>query len=84
MFTARAATLPGTSALPKRSSQSVMWWAWHLVAGHRAARAAAAAVLGTKGGLTDIDDLTLACGKDNRLVTENGWRTRKLTDSARL
>ena len=36
-----------------------------LVAGHRAARAAAAAVLGTKGGLTDIDDLTLACGKDN-------------------
>ena len=28
-----------------------------------------------KGGLTDIDDLTLACGKDNRLVTENGWRT---------
>ena len=30
-----------------------------------------------KGGLTDIDDLTLACGKDNRLVTENDWRTRK-------
>ena len=33
-----------------------------------------------KGGLTDIDDLTLACGKDNRLVTENGWRTRKRKD----
>lgn len=31
------------------------------------------------GGNTDIDELTLACGCDNRLVdgTPNGWRTRK-------
>jgi len=31
------------------------------------------------GGNTDIDELTLACGCDNRLVdgTTNGWRTRK-------
>ena len=33
-----------------------------------------------KGGLTNIDDLTFACGPDNRLVTENGWRTRKRRD----
>ncbi len=26
---------------------------------------------------TDIDTLTLACGPDNRLVEEKGWRTRK-------
>ena len=32
------------------------------------------------GGLTNIDDLTLACGPHNRLVTEGGWTTRKLTD----
>ena len=37
-----------------------------------------------KGGLTDIDGLTLACGKDNRLVTENDWRTRKRKDAAAL
>jgi hypothetical protein len=33
-----------------------------------------------KGGLTNIDDLTFACGPDNRLVTENGWKTRKRRD----
>ena len=30
----------------------------------------------TKTGRTDIDDLTLACGPDNRLA-EKGWTTRK-------
>jgi hypothetical protein len=29
---------------------------------------------------TDINDLTLACGPDNRLA-EKGWTTRKLTDA---
>jgi hypothetical protein len=33
---------------------------------------------------TDIDKLSLACGPDNRLIEETGWRTRKLIDSARL
>jgi hypothetical protein len=33
-----------------------------------------------KGGRTDIDDLTLACGPDNRLVTDGGWTTRKRKD----
>jgi hypothetical protein len=33
---------------------------------------------------TNTNDLTLACGPDNRLVEEGGWITRKLTDSARL
>lgn len=28
------------------------------------------------GGRTDITDLTLACGPQNRLVTDNGWTTR--------
>jgi hypothetical protein len=32
------------------------------------------------GGLTNIDDLTLACGPHNRLVTEHGWTTRKRHD----
>lgn len=32
------------------------------------------------GGRTDIDDLTLACGPDNRNATDNGWRTRKRDD----
>jgi hypothetical protein len=27
--------------------------------------------------LTNINDLTLACGPHNRLVTPGGWRTRK-------
>jgi hypothetical protein len=31
-------------------------------------------------GPTDIDKLTLACGPDNRLVEEGGWRTRKRKD----
>jgi Domain of unknown function (DUF222) len=31
-------------------------------------------------GQTNIDDLTLACGPDNRLVEEGGWRTRKRKD----
>jgi hypothetical protein len=29
------------------------------------------------GGLTNIDDLAFACPKDNKLVTEGGWTTRK-------
>ena len=29
------------------------------------------------GGHTDIDNLTLACGPDNRLITDDGWTTRK-------
>ncbi|MGE5694749.1 MAG: HNH endonuclease signature motif containing protein, partial [Candidatus Sericytochromatia bacterium] len=33
-----------------------------------------------QGGHTDIDDLTLACGPDNRLITDGGWRTRKRDD----
>ncbi|MGZ6780729.1 MAG: HNH endonuclease signature motif containing protein, partial [Mycobacterium sp.] len=32
------------------------------------------------GGLTDIDDETLACGKDNRRVKPGGWHTRKRKD----
>ncbi len=28
-------------------------------------------------GRTDIDDLTLACGPNNRQVEEQGWTTRK-------
>ena len=30
-----------------------------------------------KGGQTDIDDLILSCGPDNRLVKDEGWITRK-------
>jgi Domain of unknown function (DUF222) len=33
-----------------------------------------------KGGRTDIDGLTLACGPDNRDATKNGWTTRKRPD----
>jgi hypothetical protein len=29
------------------------------------------------GGHTDIDNLTLACGPDNRLINNDGWTTRK-------
>ena len=32
------------------------------------------------GGHTDIDNLTLACGPDNRLVKYGGWKTRKRKD----
>ena len=32
------------------------------------------------GGHTDIDDLVLTCGPHNRLVTRDGWQTRKLPD----
>jgi Domain of unknown function (DUF222) len=32
------------------------------------------------GGLTNIDELTFACGPDNRLVANGGWRTRKRAD----
>jgi hypothetical protein len=32
------------------------------------------------GGHTDIDNLTLACGPDNRLVKDSGWKTRKRKD----
>ena len=32
------------------------------------------------GGLTDIDDLTLACGPHHRLITDGGWRTRRGRD----
>lgn len=31
-------------------------------------------------GQTDIDDLTRACGPDNRMVDKTGWRTRKNTN----
>ena len=31
-------------------------------------------------GPTNIDKLTLACGPDNRLVEQGGWRTRKRKD----
>ena len=34
----------------------------------------------TVGGLTNIDDLTFACGPHNRLVDQDGWRTRKRKD----
>ncbi|MDH6194505.1 hypothetical protein M2272_001134 [Mycobacterium frederiksbergense] len=34
----------------------------------------------SRGGLTDITDLTLACPKSNRLVHENGWTTRIRND----
>jgi hypothetical protein len=30
-----------------------------------------------RGGPTDIDKLTLACGPDNRLADQDGWQTRK-------
>jgi hypothetical protein len=30
-----------------------------------------------RGGPTDIDNVTLACGPDNRLVDDDGWTTRK-------
>jgi hypothetical protein len=33
-----------------------------------------------KGGPTDIDNLTLACGPDNRLADQDGWTTRKRKD----
>ena len=32
------------------------------------------------GGHTDVDKLTLACGPDNRLVKDGGWKTRKRKD----
>jgi hypothetical protein len=32
------------------------------------------------GGQTNIDELTLACPTDNRLVDEKGWQTRKRKD----
>lgn len=35
---------------------------------------------GADGGLTDIDELTLAGGPDNRKVAPGGWRTRKRRD----
>ena len=31
-------------------------------------------------GQTNVDDLTLACPKDNRMVKPGGWRTRKRKD----
>ena len=34
----------------------------------------------TRPGHTDIDDLTRACGPDNRMVDKTGWRTRKNTN----
>jgi len=33
-----------------------------------------------RGGTTDIDNVTLACGPDNRLADEDGWTTRKRKD----
>jgi hypothetical protein len=29
------------------------------------------------GGLTNIDNLSFACGQHHRLVKPNGWKTRK-------
>ena len=34
------------------------------------------------GGVTDVDDLTFACGPHNRLVKAGGWATRKLRDGS--
>jgi Domain of unknown function (DUF222) len=34
----------------------------------------------SQGGLTNIDDLTLACGTDNRRVKPGGWTTRTRKD----
>jgi len=34
-------------------------------------------------GQTNIDDLTLACPKDNRNVKPGGWTTRKLPTTRR-
>jgi hypothetical protein len=31
-------------------------------------------------GQTNVDDLTLACAQDNRIVKPSGWRTRKRKD----
>ncbi|BBX10346.1 HNH endonuclease signature motif containing protein [Mycolicibacterium aichiense] len=36
----------------------------------------------SRGGNTDIDDLTLACPPDNQLVETGGWSTRKLPDGS--
>lgn len=33
-----------------------------------------------EGGETDVDALTLACGPDNRLVRDGGWKTMVRTD----
>jgi hypothetical protein len=33
-----------------------------------------------KGGTTDLDNLTLTCGPDNRLADNDGWTTRKRKD----
>jgi hypothetical protein len=33
-----------------------------------------------KGGRTDIDEETLACGPHNRLATDGGWTTGKRPD----
>lgn len=32
------------------------------------------------GGLTNVDELTFACGSDHRLIAPGGWRTRKRRD----
>ena len=32
--------------------------------------------IGRKGGNTNVDDMTLACGPDNRAVDDRGWQTR--------
>ncbi len=37
----------------------------------------------SRGGLTDITDLALACPKSNRLVHDKGWRTR-IRDDGRV
>ena len=33
-----------------------------------------------KGGQTNINDLTLACGPHNRIINTDGWETRQLPD----
>ena len=80
MFTTRAATLPGKSALPKRSFQGPRLQPPGCTRARLPMPGPPRRPTGPKAGSTDIDDLTLACGKDNRLVTESGWRTRKRKD----
>ena len=80
MFTTRAATLPGTSALPKRSFQGPRLHAARLHRARLPMPGPPRSADWAKDGLTNIDDLTLACGKDNRLVKPGGWTTRKRKD----
>jgi hypothetical protein len=37
-----------------------------------------------QGGQTNIDELTFGCGPHHKLVTEHGWKTRKLAAAGAL